>query len=161
MMHGRRALLASCGLVLAGCVSAPRERPAAFWSGRLGLLLQSDPPQSLQAAFELQGSARQGELTLLGPVGTVLAHLSWTPRQATLERGQDRWTHDNVELLTEQLVQTPLPIQALFDWIEGRDIAHAGWEVDLSAHDQGRIVARRDLPSPRTVLRILLDSPTP
>ena len=157
MMHGRRALLASCGLVLAGCVSAPRERPTAFWSGRLGLLLQSNPPQSLQAAFELQGNARQGELTLLGPVGTVLAHLSWTPWQATLERGQDRWTHDNVERLTEQLVQTPLPIQALFDWIEGHAITHAGWEPDLSALAQGRIAARRTSPEPQAMLRIVLD----
>ncbi len=161
MRAERRAVLVCAGLLLTGCMTAPRQRPAAFWSGRLGLMLQMEPPQSLQAAFELQGNAQQGELTLLGPVGTVLAHLSWTPRQATLERGQQRWTHANVEQLTEQLVQTPLPIQALFDWIEGRDISPAGWAVDLSAHDAGRIVARRDAPSPAAVLRILLDPPTP
>lgn len=160
MMQRRWALLGSC-LMLTGCVTAPRERPAAFWSGRLGLLLQTDPPQSLQATFELQGNATQGELTLLGPVGTVLAHLSWTPRQATLERGQERWTQDNVEQLTEQLVQTRLSIHALFSWIEGRAVNPVGWEVDLSAHDKGRIVARRDLPSPTAVLRILLDQPAP
>lgn len=160
MMQRRWALLGCC-LVLTGCVTAPRERPAAFWSGRLGLQLQTDPPQNLQAAFELQGSASQGELTLFSPVGTVLAQLSWTPWQATLERGQERWTQDNVEQLTEQLVQTPLPIHALFGWIEGRAVTPAGWEVDLSAHDQGRIVARRDLPAPPAVLRILLDPPAP
>ncbi len=161
MMPVRRALLVNCGLLLAGCASGPRQAPTAFWSGRLGLLLQSEPPQSLQAAFELQGSAQQGELTLLGPRGTVLAQLRWTPLQATLERGQEQWTQRNVQELTEQLLQTPLPIQALFDWIQGRAIAPAGWEVDLSAHQEGRILARRALPSPTAVLRILLDPTTP
>lgn len=156
MMQRRLALVAS-GLLLAGCASAPRERPAAFWSGRMGLQVQSEPPQNLHASFELQGSAQQGELTLLTPVGSILARLSWTPRLATLERGAERWTQTSVEQLAEQLVQTPFPIQALFDWIEGRAAMHAGWEADLSARDQGRITARRTAPAPSAVLRIVLD----
>ncbi len=90
MMQRRLVLLAS-GLLLAGCASAPRERLAAFWSGRLGLQVHSEPPHNLHASFELQGSAQQGELTMLSPVGSILARLSWTPGQATLERGTGRW----------------------------------------------------------------------
>ena len=153
----RRLVMAGLCLLLAACASAPRERTTAFWSGRIGLQIQSDPPQSLQAAFELQGSPQAGDLVLLNPVGGTLARLSWTPTQATLERGGERWSQASVEQLAEQLVQTPLPVQALFDWIEGRPVTHAGWEADLSAHPQGRIVARRTQPAPQALLRIVLD----
>ena len=154
----RRLVVAWLGGLLGACASPPpRERPAQFWSGRIGLVLQSDPPQNLQASFELQGSVQSGDLTLLNPVGGILARLSWGPQQATLERGNERWTGQNVEELARQLVQTPLPIEALFDWLGGRAVAHAGWETDLSAHDQGRIVARRLQPAPAALLRIVLD----
>jgi len=90
----RRAWLGllSLGLLsLAGCAT-PRPTPAdpaAFWSGRLALQLQSTPPQNWSASFELQGSADQGQLVLLSPIGTTLARLSWTPQAAVLEQGQE------------------------------------------------------------------------
>ena len=153
----RRLVVALLGGLLAACASPPRQRPAQFWSGRMGLVLQSDPPQNLQASFELQGSAQAGDLTLLNPIGGILARLSWNPQQATLERGNERWTQASVEALAQQLVQTPLPIQALFDWIEGRAVVHAGWQPDLSALQLGRIVAQRSQPAPAALLRIVLD----
>lgn len=156
-MRARTRALLALGLVLTGCASPPRERVAAFWSGRLGLQVHSDPPQSLHAAFELQGDPTLGELTLLSPVGSTLARLSWTPGQATLERGAERWTQASVDQLAQQLVQTPFSIQTLFDWIQGRAASHAGWEADLSARAQGRITARRTGPEPGAVLRIMLD----
>ena len=153
----RRMADALLGLLLGACASPPRERPARFWSGRIGLLVQSEPPQNLQASFELQGTPQAGDLTLFNPIGGILARLSWNPRQATLERGTERWTEQSVEQLAQQLVQTPLPVQALFDWIEGRPLSHAGWEADLSALEQGRIAARRLQPAPPALLRIVLD----
>ena len=155
-MNRRRAATALC-LLLAGCATPPRERNAHFWSGRMGLQVESDPPQSLQASFELQGSPQSGDLTLLNPVGGTVARLSWTPGQATLERGNERWTQASVEQLAQQLVQTPLPVQALFDWIEGHAVTHAGWQPDLSALAQGRILAQREQPAPKALLRIVLD----
>lgn len=155
-MNRRLATGALC-LLLAACATAPRERPARFWSGRLGLQVHSDPPQSLQASFELQGDPQSGELTLFNPVGGIVARLSWNAQQATLERGNERWTQANVEQLAQQLVQTPLPVQALFDWVEGHAVAHAGWQADLSAFGQGRIVAQRTQPAPAAQLRIVLD----
>ena len=155
-MNRRLAVTALC-LLLGACATAPRERTASFWSGRIGLQVQSDPPQSLQASFELQGNPQEGDLTLLNLVGGILARLSWTPQQAMLERGSERWIQPRVEQLAEQLVQTPLPVQALFDWIEGQATAYAGWEVDLSAHAQGRITATRLRPGPAAQMRIVLD----
>lgn len=153
----RRLAVAALVFLLHACATPPQERPPQSWSGRMGLQVQSDPPQSLHAAFELQGTAQKGELTLFTPLGGVLAHLSWTPHQATLEQGHERWTQANVEALSQQWVQTPLPIQALFDWIEGRALAHAGWQPDLSALGEGRILAQRQQPAPAAVLRIVLD----
>jgi outer membrane lipoprotein LolB len=153
----RRLAVATLCMLLSACATAPRERPAQFWSGRLGLQVQSDPPQNLQAAFELQGDPQSGDLTLLNPVGGIMARLSWNPQQATWVRGDERRTQPSMEQLTQQLVQTPLPVQALFDWIEGRPQSHAGWEADLSARAQGRITARRTTPGPEALLRIVLD----
>ncbi|MFM7025748.1 MAG: lipoprotein insertase outer membrane protein LolB [Limnohabitans sp.] len=155
-MKRRLAATVLC-LLLCACATPPRERTEAVWSGRIGLQVQSDPPQSLQASFELEGSPQAGLLTLFNPIGGILARLSWTPQQAMLERGTERWTQPTVEQLAEQLVQTPFPVQALFDWVEGRSVSHAGWQVDLSEHVQGRITAMRRLPAPAAEMRIVLD----
>ena len=155
-MNRRLAAGALC-LLLGACAAPLQPRSTPFWSGRMGLHIESEPPQSFQAAFELQGSPQSGDLTLFNPVGGVAARLSWTPQQAMLERGNERWTHTTVEALAQQLVQTPLPVQALFDWIEGRAVTHAGWQADLGALAQGRIVAQRLEPAPKALLRIVLD----
>lgn len=153
----RRLVVLALAMLLGACATPVRERPAQFWSGRMGLQVHSDPPQSLQATFELQGNPQTGELTLFTPIGGVAAKLSWTPQQATLERGNERWTQPSVEALARQLVQAPVPVQALFDWIEGRAITYAGWQADLSALGEGRILAQRSQPAPAAHLRIVLD----
>lgn len=156
-MIGRRSACLVALAALSACTSAPRQPDPTLWSGRLALQVQSEPAQHFHAAFELQGSATQGELTLLSPLGSVLARLSWTPQQASLERGNERWTRPTVEQLAMQWVHTPLPVQTLFDWIEGRGTVHADWQVDLSQRHQGQITARRSTPAAPALLRIVLD----
>lgn len=162
--HGlqRRAWLSVCGLgllALTGCAT-PRPKPTdteSFWSGRLALQLQSAPPQNWSASFELQGSAEQGQMTLLSPIGTTLARLSWTPQTALLEQGQDKTESSNLQNLSQRLTGTDLPIAALFEWLAGKAADAPGWQVDLSAHPEGRLSARRSTPAPEAVLRIVLD----
>ncbi len=152
-------LLSVSLLSLTGCAT-PRPQPAdttAFWSGRLALQLQSTPPQNWSASFELQGSAEQGQLVLLSPIGTTLARLSWTPQSALLEQGEDKTASNSLQSLSQRLTGTDLPIAALFEWLAGNAADAPGWQVDLSAHPQGRLTARRNSPAPETVLRILLD----
>ena len=155
----RRASLWLCALLLSGCATTrmPPENPHAYWSGRLALQVQSEPPQQWSAGFELQGSAEQGEMTLLSPIGTTLARLSWTPRSARLEQGGRVTQGDNLSSLSEQLQGTALPIAALFDWLAGRPSEVPGWQVDLSGHAQGRLLAQRSFPAPAAVLRIVLE----
>jgi outer membrane lipoprotein LolB len=146
-------------LLLAGCASPARpSSPAAgFWSGRMGLQIQSQPPQNLSAAFELQGSAERGELLLLSPIGSTLAQLNWTPQSVDLIQGERRWSSNNLDELTTQLTGTALPVPALFDWLAGKSTTPAGWRVDLSQLEQGRIQAERQSPAPQVQLKMVLE----
>jgi len=50
-----------------------------------------------------------------------------------------------------------LPIEALFDWLQGRATDVPGWAADLSTLAQGRLQAVRAAGElPRVELRILL-----
>jgi outer membrane lipoprotein LolB len=131
--------------------------PGADFSGRLAIQVLKDPPESLSASFELQGSAQSGQMLLLSPIGTTLARLQWQPEFARLEQGQQQIDSSSLQQLATQLTGTELPILALFEWLAGRSATAAGWQVDLSQHAQGRITAERRLPTPATVLRIALD----
>ena len=159
---GRRRVLAlalSCTLLAAGCASPRMIRvdDKAYWSGRMAIQVLKNPPESLSAGFELQGSAQAGEMVLLSPIGTTLARLEWTPQGARLTQGQQQVDSPNLQRLGARLTGTELPIAALFEWLAGRPAEAPGWQVDLSAHAQGRISAVRREPSPGAVLRIALD----
>ncbi len=155
----RRMALLGAAVMLSGCASrsvVPANN-GRFWSGRLGLQVHSEPPQQWHALFELQGSVQTGELKLLSPMGHLLALLSWDEREAELERGNERQKAPTVQDLMQRLTRTAVPVQALFDWLEGRAMLHAGWEPDLGHLAQGRISARRVSPEPAALLRIVLD----
>ena len=146
-------------LTLAGCATSRTgaEKPASFWSGRLALQLPSTPPQNWSASFELQGSAEQGQMALLSPLGNTLAKLSWNPQSAWLEQGTEKTESNHLQSLSQKLTGTDLPITAIFEWLQGRETSAQGWEVDLSAFKEGRLSARRTAPAPEALLRILLD----
>ncbi len=159
-----RWLLLASVLWLSAC-STPSLRPhatstdiTAFWSGRLALQVDSTPPQNLSASFELLGSAQQGELLLLSPLGNTLGRLRWQPGQAQLEQGDQHWQDRSVQALTEQLTGTTLPLEALFSWLKGQDHDAPGWQFDLSQFESHhRIRAERLKPEPRTLLKLQLD----
>lgn len=158
----RRAWLGMSGLALlgvTGCAtrSPPTNLSAAFWSGRMALQLDGTPPQNWSTSFELQGSAVKGQLVLLSPLGTSLARLVWSPEMAVLEQGQDKTTSPSLQILTQRLTGTQLPITALFQWLTGQASDEPGWQVDLTAYAQGRLTASRTLPAPPAVLRIVLE----
>ena len=158
-------LIAGC----AGLTGAPGQNstentpttPAAViqtqWSGRLALKIDSQPPQSFTAAFELNGSAQQGSLALSTPLGSTLAQLAWTPQRATLQSPRENRQFASVDALVAHVTGTNIPAQALFDWLQGNNTVSAGWQADLSQHANGRIVARQTLPPQPAELRIVLD----
>jgi len=129
----------------------------AFWSGRISLQLQSEPPQAFFAGFELKGKASDGELTLISPLGSILGIMRWSPSEAILEQGGTVRRFASTDDLLAQATGAAVPISALFDWLAGIDTPTPGWAADLSQQPAGRITAKRSNPTPQADLRIVLD----
>jgi outer membrane lipoprotein LolB len=130
------------------------------WRGKLALKAQApaDPDQSssFSASFELQGAASQGELTLYTPIGTTAAQVQWQPGRAWMQTSSQTQIFSNLQALLQSLLGTEVPVGALFAWLHGQALTTAGWEVDLSQRDQGKIVAIRQA-SPKARLLIQLE----
>lgn len=144
-------------LLLAGC-AAPRSAPVAgtqSWNGRLALSVQSEPPQTYSAGFDLRGSPLSGELLLATPLGTTLATVEWAPGRAVLTQGNKTTERTSLEALGTDLGGTALPVTALFAWLQGQAVAGNGWEANLDRHSEGRITARRTHPLPAAELRLI------
>lgn len=148
-------------LGLTGCAQLPPPQPKAaghaYWNGRLALQIEDPSAQSYSAGFELHGNPAQGELVLTSPLGNVLAHLRWAPGQAMLVSGNETQTAASLDALVVQATGTPIPITALFDWLNGVAANATGWQADMSRLEQGRLTAVRHTPEPRATLRIALD----
>ena len=160
-MNRRRIALATvaaaCVQGLAGCALPPVDAARPGWNGRLSVRIDSDPPQSFSAGFELQGDALQGRLALFSPLGSTLAELLWAPDSARLlSSGQDR-TFQSLDALTRDAVGTALPVAALFAWLRGQPADFAPWQVSVEDRRAGRLQARRALPAPAVEMRLILD----
>lgn len=150
-------------LLVSGCAT-PRQGPAVqndgpkdAWAGRIGLQIQSEPPQAFFAGFELKGNAQAGELKLTSPIGSVLGVMRWSPAEAVLESGREVKKFVSVDALLEQTTGAAIPVNALFDWLSGKNTSLNGWTADLSGQADGKISARRTNPAPQTDLRVVLE----
>lgn len=165
----RRAALAagaSALLVLAGCATSTDTGPArsastpeasTAWSGRLALRIDSDPPQSFSALFDLRGTPQAGELALTTPIGNTIAVLQWSPGEALLKDGGRTRRYESVEALIEAVTGAAIPVGALFGWLAGRDAPVPGWQANLGGVANGRLQATRQSPQPTADLRIAFE----
>lgn len=144
---------------LGGCALAPHiGLPGGpSWSGRLALKVDSDPPQSFSAGFDLRGSATEGELQLTSPLGTTWAKVLWQPGRAELQQGSRTLRRQNLDDLASEMGETALPVSALFSWLQGDPVVVSGWQADLSRQPEGRISAHRISPPPAADLRIVFE----
>ncbi|WP_108401704.1 MULTISPECIES: lipoprotein insertase outer membrane protein LolB [Limnohabitans] len=153
------------GFMLLGCTTPSRTAKALSaeqvsqpeWQGRISVEVNGEAPSSMSASFLLRGDAKNGELDLYSPLGTTLGALQWTPQFAQLSDGSKHQYFSSLEELTEKATGAALPIDAIFGWLQGRDVSTTGWTADLSAISQGSLSARRTTPSPEVTLRIKLD----
>ncbi len=149
----RRLGAALALLLLSACAQLPPP-PAhsadAAWTGKLGYRLDAadgERPQAGSASFELLGGPEQGEFQLNSPLGTTLASARWSPQGLSLFDGQHTSAYADLNglgaALGERLGGTPIPLAALFDWLQGRPWALAphehlaegsfvqmGWQVE-------------------------------
>lgn len=154
-----QAALILGALALAACATAPTSGPSNHWEGRLGLLLDSQPPEQFFAGFSLRGNEHQGELELSTPLGSLLALLHWEPGQAWLRQGEDTRHYPSLDTLVSAVTGTAIPVRALFAWLHGQPAQVPGWQADLSRLADGRLTARRTHPTPHAELRLILQQP--
>jgi len=147
------------GFWLVGCAQPPRQSidTPNHWSGRISLQVQDQASQSFSAAFELHGDALKGGLVLTSPLGNRLAQLDWQDGHARLITAQETRDSHSLDALLEEVAGAPIPVAALFQWLQGVQSTAPGWRADLSNLEQGRLVAHRDSPTPPATLRIALD----
>lgn len=143
--------------LLSACATPPRPAgpDETLWSGRLALQVDSQPPQSFSAAFDLRGAPAAGELQLTSPLGNTLATVTWTPKSAELRQGGQVTRRGSLDELTTELSGTAVPVAALFGWLRGEQGDVPGWQADLSRQAEGRITARRSTPLPTAELRVV------
>jgi outer membrane lipoprotein LolB len=158
------------GAMLAGCATPSRtpkmlsagsptnlQTQLPEWQGRISVQVLGDAPSSMSASFSLRGNASNGELDLFSPLGTTLGALQWTPQLVQLSDGGKHQYFNSLAELTEKTTGAALPVDAIFAWLQGRDVQTTGWHADLSAVSQGTLTARRTDPAPEVTLRIKLD----
>ena len=145
-------------LWLIGCAQPAKVPPHAvdMWSGRIALQVEEQPSQSFSAMFELRGNARTGELVLVSPLGNRLAQLEWKDGHAQLTSAQETRSSESLDSLLQEATGSRIPVAALFRWLKGEQSTAPGWSADLSALEDGRLVAHREAPVPKATLRIAL-----
>jgi outer membrane lipoprotein LolB len=167
-----RSVLAAGALALvAGCstLSPPSGAPGETVSGKLSVHIdeyRGAPARSVSAAFDLRGSADQGQMQLTSPLGTVMAQARWRPGEVLLKTSDGEKRFPDLPSLADEVLGEPLPLGALFDWLRGRPWAGApsqplappaagfeqmGWTVALERLSEGWIVAKRSAPPVVTV----------
>ena len=173
-MRMRRSATLLAALALAGCAAMPPTGLQQSLSGRLALQIDAQaerPAQAISAAFDLRGSAEQGELRLSTPLGTTLAAAFWGPGEARLLTPQGEKRFDGLDALSREAFGESLPLRALPDWLQGRPwpaeparplepgpgFVQLGWTIDLARFDAGLLQAWREGP-PAVRLRAQLDA---
>jgi outer membrane lipoprotein LolB len=163
-------------LALSGCASLQREPapPAvdsqARLTGRISVNVAGGNGRASggSASFELIGSPLAGRLELSSPLGALVARAQWQPGLVSLQTPEQERRFEDLDALTRELLGEPVPVQALFDWLQSRPwagAAHApmgngfeqlGWRIDLSRRTEGVLLAMR-LAEPVVTLRARLD----
>jgi outer membrane lipoprotein LolB len=150
-------------ILIAACARPPstnqlNDLQTRAWTGRIGLQVASEPPQSFSGSFTLNGEPLRGDMTLFSPLGTVVGILRWSPGHAELDSGNGNVRQfDSVEDLTRSATGSVIPLEGLFAWLDGTPANVGGWTADLSRQADGRIIATRLQPAPQAELRVVLE----
>ncbi len=163
---------------LLGCATPPASPPpvpadVTTLSGRLAVRVaaqEGTPARSLSALFDLRSpDGRAGELDLSTPMGTLMGRARWDTQQVRLITPEGERQYPSLEALSDDVLGENVPVQALFDWLQGRPWSQAastplpdggftqlGWTVRLDRLSDGVIVAERAAPPLVTVQARLL-----
>ncbi|HEV8691641.1 MAG TPA: lipoprotein insertase outer membrane protein LolB [Ideonella sp.] len=129
------------------------------------------PAQSHSASFELSGDEREGQMRLMGPLGTQVALARWGASGASLQDAQGTRQFADLSALADEALGEPIPLGALLHWLQGRPWAAAphrplaggtgfvqlGWSVDLTQWADSALVEARRVDPPGVTVRAKLD----
>jgi outer membrane lipoprotein LolB len=179
---GRSIGAALLAVALAGCATVSPPPPpsppsasastGAAFAGRLAVTVEAvgeSPPRAFSGGFDLRGDATRGTLALATPFGNAVAEARWQPAEVVLVTPRETRRYATIAALTRDALGESVPLEALFDWLQGRPwpnaasapaergFAQLGWRVDTSGLAEGRFAARRTAPEPAVEVRIRLD----
>jgi len=162
-------------VALAGCAQlqkapAPAAVNEARLSGRLSVTVAGSQHNNRSsggaASFELFGGPEAGRLELTSPLGALVARASWQPGRVSLQTPNEERRFDDLDALTRELLGEPVPVAALFDWLQARPWPAAPHQKTAAGFEQlgwrieprlPALVATR-LAEPTVTLRARLDA---
>jgi outer membrane lipoprotein LolB len=123
------ALMTACATITPPTDDATTTQPALNRTysdainleGRLSVQYQlNDKDESVHGSFTWQQTAQRTAITLLSPLGQIIAKIDVTPESATLtQSGRDARTAPDVDELAAQSLGWPLPVSGLRTWLQG------------------------------------------
>ncbi|MFG6415610.1 outer membrane lipoprotein LolB [Roseateles sp. DC23W] len=138
-----KAALLVLALALAGCAQVPKTPPSTTaetrLGGRISVTVAGDAHKrgtGGAASFELFGGPQAGRLELTSPLGSLVARASWQPGRVTLQTPDDERRFDDLDALTRELLGEPVPVAALFDWLQARPWAAAPHQKTAGGFEQ-------------------------
>lgn len=128
--------IAFCSLLLSGCTTIPSSdnadnaeqttsqrtyKETLDLDGRLSVLYQkNEKDEAIHASFTWKQSKDSSTITILSPLGQILATIDVKPGVATLtQSGQAPRIAADVDTLAEQALGWPLPVSGLRNWLQG------------------------------------------
>ena len=130
-------------LALAGCAQLQKAPPAAVTEARLSGRISVTVAGNVHnrgtggaASFELFGGPQAGRLELTSPLGALVARAEWRPGLVSLQTPGDERRFDDLDALTRELLGEPVPVAALFDWLQARPWPAAPHEKTTAGFEQ-------------------------
>ena len=118
---------------------------------------QDLPARGMSFGFFFSGHAQEGELDLMTPLGSQVAHLHWQPARVELVDADGPHLYGSIAELSQKALGEALPLDTLIHWMQGHPdptqpsvagstaggFVQLGWEIDLSQRADQRIIATR------------------
>ena len=125
--------IAFCSLLLSGCATiAPPDNAeqgtsqrnyidALELDGRMSVQYQkNEKDEAIHVSFSWKQGKDRSTITILSPLGQILATIDVKPGIATLtQSGQAPRSAADVDTLAEQALGWPLPVSGLRNWLQG------------------------------------------
>lgn len=139
--------------------------------GQLSIKLhawQNLPAKGVSLGFFFSGNSERGLLDLMTPLGTLMAQVGWSEREAWTTNQDGKLSYGNLDELSTATLGEALPLLSLTHWMTGQpdpmqastntDITgvfeQAGWRIDTRQYSDLRIQATREASSSQRGIHI-------